>query len=374
MINFIDLAAQQKRIRAGVERRFSAILDHGQYIMGPEVTELEKGLQDFCGAKHALSCSNGTDALMLALMALELRAGDAVICPSFTFAATAEVVPCMGGVPVFVDVDPVTFNMDVASLKRGIALAREKGLNPRGVIAVDLFGLAADYDPISAVAKENGMWLISDSAQGFGALYKGRRTGSIGDIATTSFFPAKPLGCYGDGGAVFCDDDKMIEALKSFRIHGMGSDKYDNVRIGMNGRLDSIQAAVLLEKLALYPEEIDLRQAVAARYADALKGVVETPFIADGYTSVWAQYTVKLAEGTDRAAVQAHMREAGVPTMVYYPIPLHQQTAYKHFPTESGRLPVTESLAARVLSLPMHPYLGESDKTRVVDALKAALR
>ncbi|WP_166418822.1 DegT/DnrJ/EryC1/StrS family aminotransferase [Cochlodiniinecator piscidefendens] len=373
MIPFIDLATQQHRIRSKILKRFEAILDHGQYIMGPEIVELEQGLQDFCGAKHAISCSNGTDALLLAVMALGASEGDAILCPSFTFAATAEIIPCVGATPIFVDIDPVTFNMDVDSLKSGIVLAQEKGLNLKGVIAVDLFGLAADYDPIIATAREHGMWVISDSAQGFGAIYKGKRTGSIGDIATTSFFPAKPLGGYGDGGAVFTNDDELANILKSLRVHGQGTDKYDNVRIGMNGRLDTLQAAVLIEKLALYPEEIDLRQKVADRYAAGLNGVVETPVVPEGYGSVWAQYTVKLPEGTDRTAVQAALKEANVPSAVYYPIPLHQQTAYKHWPSATASLANTEALAPRVLSLPMHPYLSEDDQNQVIAALKRVL-
>jgi dTDP-4-amino-4,6-dideoxygalactose transaminase len=374
MMNFIDLAAQQSVIKEKIDSRFQDVLAHGSYIMGPEVTQLEAELSAFCGAKHSLSCSNGTDALMLALMALNVQAGQAVLCPSFTFAATAEVVPCMGGVPIFVDIDPITFNMDPESLKLGIQKAREMNLEPVGVIAVDLFGLAADYDELIPIARENNMWVVSDTAQGFGAMYKGHCTGSIGDIATTSFFPAKPLGCYGDGGAVFTNDDEIADLLQCYRVHGQGTDKYDNIRIGMNGRLDTLQAAVLLEKLAIYPGEIKMRQAVADRYAAGLGNSVDVPRLPENCTSVWAQYTVKLPEGCDRDAVQSAMRADGVPTAVYYPIPLHKQTAYKHFPSATASLPVTESLGPRVLSLPMHPYMTSEDQERVITSLQNALK
>ena len=374
-VQFIDLAAQQARLRPNVEAAIGRVLDHGVYIMGPEVKAFEQALAAFCGAKHALGCANGTDALQLALMALGAGPGDAVFCPSFTFAATAEVVPLVGATPVFADVDRRSFNMDPESLKRAILRAREEGLTPRGVIAVDLFGLAADYGRLEAVAKENRLWLVSDSAQGFGARRGNKMTGSFGDVATTSFFPAKPLGCYGDGGAIFTPDDELAAKLDSLRIHGKGSDKYDNVRIGLNSRLDTIQAAILLEKLAIYPEELAARERVARRYAEALAGHprVAPPHVPEGCSSVWAQYTLILAPDVDRAALQTAMKAQGVPTMVYYPQPLHQQTAYRDFPGDPQGLKVSEDLAARVLSLPMHPYLSPDDQDKVVSALQAAL-
>jgi dTDP-4-amino-4,6-dideoxygalactose transaminase len=372
-MQFIDLAAQQNRIRNGLDRRIAAVLDAGQYIMGPEVKELEAKLSEFCGVKHALACANGTDALQLALMAFGTGPGDAVFCPSFTFASTAEIVPPTGAVPIFVDVRGDTFNMDVDSLKRAIIHARELDLRPAGVIPVDLFGLPADYDAIEAIASEEGMWILGDSAQGFGGNYRGRITGSIGNIATTSFFPAKPLGCYGDGGAVFTDDDDLAALIQSFRVHGKGSHKYDNERIGINSRLDTLQAAILLEKLAIYPDEIEKRNMYAHRYSDALADVIEVPHIPNDCGSVWAQYTVKTPVGKDRAAIMAALGAAGVPTMVYYPLPLHQQTAYKQYPGDPQGLPNSEGLAQQVFSLPMHPYLGD-DQAIVIDAVIAALQ
>ena len=372
-MQFIDLAAQQQRIRPALDARIAAVLDHGKYIMGPEVAELEGKLAEFCGAKHALGCANGTDALQLALMALGAGPGDAVFCPTFTFASTAEVVPMTGATPVFVDVDERTYNLDVESLKRAISFARAEGMKPAGVIPVDLFGLPADYDAIEAVAQENGMWIVGDSAQGFGADYNGRRTGSIGTIATTSFFPAKPLGCYGDGGAVFTDDDELRALLDSYRVHGKGTHKYDNERIGLNSRLDTLQAAILLEKLAIYEDEIEARQVVANRYTDALGDLLITPHVPNGCRSVWAQYTVRTRDGSSRDAVMATLKEHGVPSMVYYPRPLHQQTAYSSFPGDPEGLATSERMANEVFSLPMHPYMDDGTQAKVIEALRAAV-
>ncbi len=372
-IAFIDLAAQQARIKDKIDARIAAVLAHGKYIMGPEVADFESRLAAFCGAKHALTCANGTDALQLALMVLGVKTGDAVFVPSFTFAATAEIVPSLGATPVFVDIDPPSFNMDPESLRRAIAEAKSHGLKPAVVIPVDLFGLPADYDAIEAVARVDGLKIVAYSAQGFGASYKGRRTGTIGHLTTTSFFPAKPLGCYGDGGAIFTADDDLAALVSSYRMHGQGTDKYDNVRIGMNSRLDTLQAAILIEKLAVYAEEIELRQAVAERYRRGLTNVVDTPAVSGDSVSVWAQYTVTLPVGADRAAVQADLREAGVPSAVYYPLPLHQQSAYRDFQSDPSGLPVSEDMASRVLSLPMHPYLSEDQQYRVIEAVNAAL-
>lgn len=372
-IPFIDLAAQQARIRDRVEAAMRRTLDHGAYIMGPEIGELETGLAAFCGARHAVACSNGTDALALVLMAKGVKPGDAVFCPSFTFAATAEVVAWLGATPYFVDIEADTYNMDPASLATAIGEAREAGLTPAGVISVDLFGLPADYDRIEPVAAENGLWLLCDAAQGFGATYKDRKVGTIGMATTTSFFPAKPLGAYGDGGAVFTDDDEMAALLRSLLFHGKGNDRYDNVRIGMNGRLDSLQAGVLLEKLAIFPEEIEARNRIAARYSDGFSNVLVTPHIPDGSTSVWAQYTLR-APGHDRDALTAALKERGVPTAVYYPKPLHQQTAYKEFPVVRGSLPVSERAACEVFSLPMHAYLDEETQDFIIGSVRAALQ
>jgi dTDP-4-amino-4,6-dideoxygalactose transaminase len=369
-IAFIDLDAQQRRIKGKLDARIQAVLAHGGYIMGPEVAELEAGLAAFCGAKHALGCANGTDALQLALMALNVGPGDAVFCPTFTFASTAEVVPPLGATPVMVDVNADSFNMDVESLKRAVKHARAIGLRPAAVIPVDLFGLPADYDAIQAVADEEKMHVIADSAQGFGATYRGRTTGSIGTIATTSFFPAKPLGCYGDGGALFTSDDELAALMKSYRVHGKGSHKYDNERIGINSRLDTLQAAVLLEKLAIYADEIALRQIVAQRYADGIGDALITPAVPTDCQSVWAQYTVRARSGQDRDAIMAALKDAGVPTVVYYPRPLHQQTAYREFPTDPAGLPVGEALAGEVFSLPMHPYLDETTQGRVIEEIR----
>ena len=368
-IPFIDLAAQQSRLRPALDAAISSVLDDGKYIMGPQVAELEKQLAAFCGAKHCLSCANGTDALQLALMALGVKAGDAVFVPSFTFAATAEVAPLVGATPVFVDVLPDTFNMDPESLKRAVRHARELGLNPACVIPVDLFGLPADYDVLIAIARDEGLKVIGDSAQGWGGVYHGRVTGSLCDISTTSFFPAKPLGCYGDGGALFTDDDELAALIDSYRVHGKGSHKYYNERIGLNSRLDTIQAAILIEKLAIYADEIEARQQVAGRYTAALSNHYETPFIPEGLKSIWAQYTLKTASAAEREAFQARAEKAGVPTVVYYPVPLHKQNAYKDFPADPAGLRVSEDLAGRVVSLPMHPYLTAELQERITAAV-----
>jgi dTDP-4-amino-4,6-dideoxygalactose transaminase len=372
-IEFIDLGAQRRRLGRRIDEAILRVVDHGKYIMGPEVAILEQELAAFCGAKHVLSCANGTDALGLALMAKGIKPGQAVLVPSFTFAATAEVVAWFDAVPVFVDVIEHTFNMDPKSLEAGIATARRLGLDPAGIIPVDLFGLPAGYDEILAIAAARRLWVICDAAQSCGAVYKGRNVGTLGDITTTSFFPAKPLGCYGDGGALFTDNDDIAAVLKSLRVHGQGSDKYDNVRIGMNARLDTIQAAVLSQKLAIFANEIEARNQVARRYADLLGDIVHVPEIPEGHTSVRAQYTVRLPNGCDRDTVASRLKEAGVPTAVYYAKPLHQQTAYRHYPAAGNGLPVSEMLAGEVLSLPMHPYLAEPTQRRIADALRRAL-
>jgi dTDP-4-amino-4,6-dideoxygalactose transaminase len=373
MMQFIDLAAQQARIRAKIDARIAAVLDHGAYIMGPEVTELEQALSEFCGAKHALTCANGTDALQLALMALEIGKGDAVFCPAFTFAATAEVIPSTGATPVFVDIDPTTFNICANSLRRAIAHARDLGLNPAAVIAVDLFGRPADYDALSEICAASKMRLIADSAQGFGGTYKGRRTGTLGDIATTSFFPAKPLGCYGDGGAVFTQKEDLADKITSLRVHGKGHHKYDCQRIGMNSRLDTLQAAILCEKLAIFPEEIRRRNKVAARYTAALGNLLCVPYVPEGLVSTWAQYTLRAPEDTPREKLIAALEAAHIPAGIYYPKPLHQQTAYASFPMDPKGLRECKIAAATVFSLPMHPYLTDQNQDQVIEVLHDAL-
>jgi dTDP-4-amino-4,6-dideoxygalactose transaminase len=370
-IALIDLQAQRRRLGAGLDRAIARVLEHGRYIMGPEIAELETQLTAFCGARHAISCANGTDALALGLMVKNVRPGDAIVVPSFTFVATAEVVAWLGATPVFVDVLPDSFNLDPVSLQDGIASARASGLRPVGVIAVDLFGQPADFDAVMLICAEHGLWLMDDAAQGFGATYRGRRIGEICELTATSFFPAKPLGCYGDGGAVFTDDDDLAFAIGSMRVHGQGQDKYDNVRIGMNGRLDTLQAAILLEKLAIFSDEIEARQRVAAFYAEGLRDVVRVPRVIDGATSVWAQYTVVLERG-DRDAVAAKLKAQGIPTAIYYPKPLHRQTAYRHYPAARAGLPVSDDLSSKVLSLPMHPYLDPETQGFIVDQVRIA--
>jgi len=337
--------------------------------MGPEVRELEERLCDFAGAKHALSCASGTDALALILMAWKVGPGDAVFVPSFTFVATAEIVAWVGATPVFVDVMPDTFNMDSVSLEAAIAAAPGLGLRPRAVIPVDLFGQPADYDRLLPIATKYGLKVLADTAQSFGASLHGKRTGGFGDATATSFFPAKPLGCYGDGGAIFTNDAETAETIRSLREHGQGGDKYDTVRIGINGRLDTIQAAILLEKMTVFEEEIEARQRIAARYNEKLSGVAKVPELMPGATSVWAQYTVLLGR---RDEVAACLKKTGIPTAVYYPIPLHRQTGYRHFPGAEEGLPMSEALAGQVLSLPMHAYLDEATQDRVVAAMREA--
>lgn len=357
-IPFIDLAAQQARLRGGLETAFQRILDHGRYIMGPEIDAVEAQLSAHCGASHCLTCSSGTDALLLVLMAKNVGPGDAVLCPSFTFAATGEMTALLGATPVFVDVCQDTFNVDPASLEQGIKFARANDFNPVGVISVDLFGQPADYDAIESICEREKIWLLCDAAQSFGANYKGRKVGTIGMATTISFFPAKPLGCYGDGGAVFTDDAELHNIMQSIRVHGQGTNKYDNVRIGLNARFDSFQAAVILENLKIFATEIESRNRIAARYTEALEGLIATPAVLPGTQSVWAQYTVRL-DAVDRDAVAAHLKSRGIPTAVYYPNPLHRQTAYRSYPRAGDQLPVSDALAKEVLSLPIHAYLDD---------------
>ncbi len=374
-MQFIDLKKQLENIRPHIDVAIKKVLDHGQFIMGPEVKELEQQLATFCGVKHAISCANGTDALALGLMAKKVKPGDAVFVPSFTFASTAEVVAWMGATPIFIDSLEDTYNIDPQNLEVGITRAKELGLKPVGIIPVDLFGQPADYDAIQSIADVHSLWVMADGAQGLGGSYKGRKVGTIGDMATTSFFPAKPLGCYGDGGAIFTNDDDLASTITSLRVHGQGSDKYDNVRIGMNGRLDTLQAAILLEKLKIFPDELIARQHTADAYSTSLDGVVHIPKIVEGATSAWAQYTVRLPTHVDRAALMENLKKLDIPTMVYYVKPLHLQTAYRHYPTATGReLPVCESLSETVLSLPMSGYVDKENQSRVTKEIRALLQ
>jgi dTDP-4-amino-4,6-dideoxygalactose transaminase len=369
-IAFIDLQAQRRRLGAPLEAAIKAAVEGGQWILGPQVAQLEKDLAGWAGVKHAVACANGTDALLLVLKAWGVGAGDAVFVPAFTFAATGEVVALAGAVPVFVDVLPNTFNIDPASLEAAIALIKREGrLQPKVVMPVDLFGQPADYRLLEPIARREGLKLFCDTAQGFGGLLDGRRSGAIGDAAATSFFPAKPLGCYGDGGAIFTNDDGLRELLLSLRMHGQGADRYEHVHVGYNSRLDTIQAAILIEKLKIFDDEIEKRNIVARRYNDAFAASnrLVAPLVIAGATSTWAQYTLQVE---DRAKFQADLKAAGVPTAVYYPIPLSRQKAYAHYP--SAPTPVSEALSARVVSLPMHPYLDAATQDRIIAAVLAA--
>jgi dTDP-4-amino-4,6-dideoxygalactose transaminase len=372
-VPFIDVAAQRRRLGKSIDEAVSRVLAHCQFINGPEVTQLEAALAKFSGAGHVVACASGTDALLMVLMAKGVGPGDAVFCPSFTFCATGEAVALTGATPVFVDVDEATFNIDASSLRRAIATARKAGLKPVAVIPVDLFGQSADHDAIAAVVKGEGLFVLDDAAQGFGASYKGRRLGTFGLATATSFFPAKPLGCYGDGGAIFTDDAELAQTLRSIRVHGQGFDKYDNVRLGLTARLDTMQAAILIEKLKIFEDEIAARNEVAERYARGLGNIVSVPRLAKGCTSVWAQYTIRIPKGVNRDGFAAALKAQGIPTSIYYPKSMHQQTAYRDFPVAEGGLPVSEQLSEDVISLPMHAYLDEATQERIIKAVRGAL-
>jgi dTDP-4-amino-4,6-dideoxygalactose transaminase len=380
-IAFIDLAAQQSRIKPALDAAIARVLAHGGYVMGPEVAAFERGLAEFSGAKFGVSCANGTDAIALPLMAWDIGAGDAVFCPSFTFAATAEVVPWTLAEPVFVDILPDTYNLDPQKLEAAIVAVKAEGcLTPKAVIAVDLFGQPADYPAIFAICQRHGLKLIADCAQGFGCTLNGHHPGHWADVTTTSFFPAKPLGCYGDGGAVLTDDANLAERMDSLRVHGKAvkSDivgrtfdhdtKYLNMRIGMNSRLDTLQAAILIEKLSIFAEEIILRNQVADRYGAGFAGsLAKAPTVIAGGVSTWAQYTI---EHPDRDGLAAHLKSQSIPTAVYYPVPMHMQSAYSHFAQGAGGLPVTEEKAGKVISLPMHPYLDPATQDQIIEAVR----
>jgi dTDP-4-amino-4,6-dideoxygalactose transaminase len=371
VIPFIDVAAQRRRLGSAVDQAVARVLDHCQFILGPEVYAAEADLARFCGARHAITCASGTDALLMPLMAKAIGPGDAVFVPAFTFHATAEVVALVGGTPVFVDVEEDSFNLDPKSLSRALPVARKLGLRPRAVITVDLFGQPADHAAIAAIAEAEGLFVLDDAAQAFGANYRNRPVGTLAGATGTSFFPAKPLGCYGDGGAVFTDDDELAETLRSLRVHGEER-RYECRRIGLNARFDSMQAAVLIEKLKIFPAEIAARSRIAERYSRLLGDVVAVPRIREGSTSVWAQYTIRVAaERRDEFA--ARLRADGIPTAIHYPHPVHTQEPFRRYPVAEGGLPVAERLAMEVISLPMHAYLEDAVQDRIVASIRRAL-
>lgn len=373
-IAFIDLLAQKKALGDKIDNAVQKVLDGGHYIMGPEVSELEQKLAEFVGSKYCVSCASGTDALLMPLTHLKLNKKDAVFVPAFTFTASAETVAQAGATPYFIDVLKDTYNLDPKSLRAAIAEAKEKGYHPAGILMVDIFGQAADVDEITKIAEEHNLWILDDAAQSFGAEYNGKRLGKVGFATSTSFFPAKPLGCYGDGGAIFTDDEALFEDLKSLRVHGQNKDdKYNNIQLGFTGRLDTIQAAILLAKLEIFPDEIKKRQEIAKRYNEALKDVCQVPVVKDDYLSVWAQYTITLKEG-ERDELIKKLTAAGIPTACYYPIPLHKMKAYEGISeVVGGELPVCDFLSTRVISLPMHPYLDEATQNLIIDEVKKAL-
>jgi len=367
---FIDLQQQRSRIANEIDTAITRVLDHGAFIMGPEVTELEERLSQYCGTNHTITCSSGTDALLMALMAKDIGPGDAVFVPSFTFTSTAEAPALLGATPVFVDVLPDTFNLDGASLDNAVAAATAAGLKPSCVITVDLFGQPVNFSIIEAVAQDHGIWILDDAAQSFGAQYKNQPIGTHALMTTTSFYPSKPLGCYGDGGAVFTDSEDLMRKLVSIRIHGQCQTRSSSERIGLTARFDSIQAAILLEKLKIFDDECQRRQSVVERYNKGLAGHVKTPVLAENCVSVWTQYTIK---HTKRESIVNTLSACGIPTAVFYAEPLHTQEPYMNFPLPDGGLPVTEALAKEVLSLPMHPYLDQETQDRIINAVLTAI-
>ena len=370
-MKFVDLDAQFRSIEQEIRGAIDTVLEHGQFIMGPEVQTFEQELAEYCGIEHVISTASGTDALLMSLMSYEIGPGDAVIAPPFTFVATAEVIQLLGATTVFVDVEESTFNIDVDQLEKTVKRVRREGkLNLKGIIPVDLFGLSADYESINRIAKENDLFVLADSAQSFGGAHGGQKVGSFGDVAATSFFPAKPLGCYGDGGAVFTNDGERAEILRSIRFHGKGTNQYDNVRTGITGRLDTIQAAILSCKLRILDQEIAARQAVADRYTAGLSDIVMTPVIPQNDKSAWAQYTVR---SQHRDAVRKALADQDIPSAVYYPCPLHLQPAFSDADGAGVKMPVSELLSEQVFSLPMHPYLSNEDQDRIIDGVRSAL-
>ena len=375
-MQFRDLKTQYAVLKDEMDKAILDVVASSAYVMGPKIKEMETAFAEYVGVKHCVACNSGTDALLLALKAWDVKPGDAVFVPSFTFFASAEVIAMQGATPVFVDVDKDTFNIDVTNLELKIEQTRKAGkLTPRVVIAVDLFGLPADFAAIRKVADKYGLYVLEDGAQGFGGRIGDRKACTFGDISTTSFFPAKPVGCYGDGGAVFTDNDEWAELMESYHIHGKGSDRYDNIRIGMNSRMDSIQAAILIVKLKAFAEHelVDVNK-VAARYTELLHDVVKTPIVPQGFYSSWAQYTLQLESKEQRAGLQAALKALDIPTAIYYPIPMHRQTAFNYLNPDDNRCPVSDQLADTVISLPIHPYLSNADQDMICDAVRSFLK
>ncbi len=370
-VPFVDLKTQYARLKPQIAEAIQEVLDDGRYILGPAVTKLESELAEYCGVRHAISCSSGTDAIIMPLIAYGIGPGDAVFVPSFTFTASAEAIILVGASPIFVDVEADSFNIDLADLEAKVTATRAEGrLTPKAILGVDLFGLPADWDEINALAQRENLNLIDDAAQSFGGVYDGKRVGALAPVSSTSFFPAKPLGCYGDGGAITTDDDELAELLKSIRVHGQGADRYDIARIGINGRLDSIQAAILSVKLPILEDELSARDHLASVYDEELKDAVTIPKRIPGRQSAWAQYTIK----TDRRAdIQAALNEAGIPSAIYYPKPMHLQAPYLSYGGGEGSLPVSETICHQVMSLPMHPYLPDEDARRIAEVIRKAV-
>ena len=371
-MQFRDLKTQYNILKAEMDKAILDVVASSAYVMGPKIKEMEAAFADYVDVKHCIACNSGTDALLLALKAWDVKPGDAVFVPSFTFFASAEVIAMQGATPVFVDVDKDTFNMDVNDLERKIEQTLKAGqLTPRVIIAVDLFGLPADFKAIRGLADKYGLYVLEDGAQGFGGRIGDKKACTFGDISTTSFFPAKPVGCYGDGGAVFTDNDEWAALVDSYHIHGKGNDRYDNIRIGMNSRMDSIQAAVLLVKLKAFKDyELADVNMVAASYTEKLKDVVKTPIVPEGYYSSWAQYTLQVENKEVRAGLQAALKALDIPTAIYYPIPMHRQTAFNYLDINSNHCPVADQLADTVISLPIHPYLSEADQDMICEAVR----
>ena len=373
-MEFINLKKQFKIIENKINSNISKVLNHGKYIMGPEINELESKLAEYVNVKHAISCSSGTDALLLPLMAKGIGPGDAVITVSFTFVSTAEVISLLGATPIFTDINGCSFNMSSSKINDSIEFAKKNNLNPKAIIPVDLFGQPANYDKINDIAKSHNMWVLEDLAQGFGSSQNGKKSGSLTLCGATSFFPAKPLGCYGDGGAIFTNDDELADVIKSIRVHGKGSDKYDNVRIGVNGRLDTIQAAILLAKLEIFDDEIKSRNQIAKMYNKHLSEVLITPYVRPNNISAWAQYSVLAKNEREREIIQAYLKDNGVPTAIYYPTPLHKQTAYKYLGQSGRGLNISEEVSKRIFSLPMHPYIDEKSILKITNLIKKVLK
>ena len=368
-MKFIDLKLQQSKIREKINKRIKSVLDHGNYIMGPEIFEFEERLSSYVGTKHCVSCSSGTDALLIPLMAYDIGPGDAVITTPFTYIATSEVISLLGAEPIFVDIYNKTYNINPDLIESAIENAQDKNLNVKAIMPVDLFGLPARYRLMEDLAKKHSLILIEDAAQGFGGQVKGRKAGSFGNVAATSFFPAKPLGCYGDGGAIFTNDDELFEKIKSIRVHGSGIDKYENIRLGINGRLDTIQAAILLEKFSIFDEELELRNKIASYYSNNISSKLIKPFIPKDYLSSWAQYSLLAKSEFERNKIMSTLSESNIPSMIYYKQPLHLQPVFKKLGYMEGDFPISEKISKQIFSIPMHPYLNRDDQDTIIKVL-----